>query len=86
MVGKVTVDPRERATPVADPAIIEARSRRNGRLIDAKRVIGSFDYAAAIRLRGVLNDAGSRGRPRLVCSNCGVTLFPASSARAGVSR
>lgn len=79
MGGNVTVDPRERATPVDDPAIVEARSRRTGRLLDAKRLIRSFDYAAAIRLRGVLKDAASRGRPRLVCPMCGVTLFLASS-------
>lgn len=81
MGGNVTIDPRERATPVDDPAIIEARSRRTGRLLDAKRLIGSFDYAAAIRLRGVLKDAASRGWPRLVCPMCGVTLFLASSMR-----
>ncbi|GLI99539.1 DUF6035 family protein [Sphingobium sp. BS19] len=81
MGGNVTVDPRERATPVDDPAIIEARSRRTGRLLDAKRLIRSFDYAAAIRLRGILKDAASRGRPRLVCPMCGVTLFLASSMR-----
>ncbi len=81
MGGNVTVDPRERATPVDDPAIIEARSLRTGRLLDAKRLIGSFDYAAAIRLRGVLKNAASRGRPRLVCPMCGVTLFLASSMR-----
>jgi len=79
--GNVTVDPRERAALVDDPAIIEARSRRTGRLLDAKRLIGSFDYAEAIRLRGVLKDAASRGRPRLVCPMCGVTLFLASSTR-----
>ncbi len=81
MGGNVTIDPRARATPVDDPAIIEARSLRTGRLLDAKRLIGSFDYAAAIRLRGVLKDAASRGRPRLVCPMCGVTLFLASSMR-----
>lgn len=81
MGGNVTVDPRERATPVDEPAIIEARSRRTGRLVDAKRLIRSFDYAAAIRLRGILKDAASRGRPRLVCPMCGVTLFLASSMR-----
>lgn len=81
MGGNVTIDPRERATPVDDPAIIEARSRRTGRLLDAKRLIGSFDYASAIRLRGVLKNAASRGRPRLVCPMCGVTLFLASSMR-----
>ncbi len=81
MGGNVTVNPRERATPVDDPAIIEARSRRTGRLLDAKRLIRMFDYAAAIRLRGVLKDAASRGRPRLVCPMCGVTLFLASSMR-----
>jgi hypothetical protein len=79
MGGNVTIDPRERATPVDDPAIIEARSRRTGRLLDAKRLIRFFDYAAAIRLRGILKDAASRGRPRLVCPMCGVTLFLASS-------
>lgn len=46
----VTLDPRERATPVDDPANVEARSLRTGRLLDAKRLIGTFDYAAAIRL------------------------------------
>lgn len=79
MGGNVTVDPRERATPVDDPAIIEARSRRTGRLLDAKRLIGALDYAAAIRLRGILKEAASRGKPRLVCPMCGVTLFLASS-------
>lgn len=81
MGGNITVDPRERATPVDDPAIIEARSSRTGRLLDAKRLIRSFDYAAAIRLRGILKDAVSCGRPRLVCPMCGVTLFLASSMR-----
>lgn len=81
MGGNVTVDPRERATPVDDPAILEARSIRTGRLLDAKRLIGSFDYAAAIRLRGSLKEAATRGRPRLVCPMCGVTLFLASSMR-----
>ncbi len=81
MAGNVTVDPRERATPVDDPAIIEARSGRTGRLLDAKRLIRSFDYAAAIRLRGTLKDAASCGRSRLVCPMCGVTLFLASSMR-----
>ncbi len=81
MGGNVTVDPRERATPVDDPAINEARSLRTGRLLDAKRLIRSFDYAAAVRLRRVLKDAASRGRPRLVCPMCGVTLFLASSMR-----
>lgn len=79
MGGNVTVDPRERATPVDDPAITEARSLRTGRLLDAKRLIRSFHYDAAIRLRGVLKDAAGRGRPRLVCPMCGVTLFLASS-------
>ena len=79
MGGNVTVDPRKRATPVDDPAIVDARSRRTGRLLDAKRLIRSFDYAAAIRLRAVLKDAASRGRPRLLCPMCGVTLFLASS-------
>lgn len=81
MGGNVTVDPRERATPVGDPAINEARSLRTGRLLDATRLIRSFDYAGAIRLRGVLKDAANRGRPRLVCPMCGVTLFLASSMR-----
>jgi hypothetical protein len=79
MGGNVTVDPRERATPVVDPAIVEARSLRTGRLLDAKRLISSFPYSDAIRLRGVLKEAASRGRPRLVCPMCGVTLFLASS-------
>lgn len=79
MGGNVTVDPRQRATPVDDPAITEARSLRTGRLLDAKRLIRSFHYDAAIRLRGVLKDAAGRGRPRLVCPMCGVTLFLASS-------
>jgi hypothetical protein len=35
MGGNVTVDPRERATPIDDPAIVEARSLRTGRLLDA---------------------------------------------------
>lgn len=81
MSGNVTVGPRERATPVDDPAIIEARSLRTGRLLDAKRLIGSFHYAAAIHLRGLLKEASVRGRPRLVCPMCGVTLFLASSMR-----
>lgn len=81
MGGNVTVDPRERATPVDNPAMIEARSLHTGRPLDAKRLIGSFDYAAAIRLRGVVKDAASRGRPRLVCPICGITLFLASSTR-----
>lgn len=79
MGGNVTVDPRQRATPVDDPAITEARSLRTGRLLNAKRLIRSLHYDAAIRLRGVLKDAAGRGRPRLVCSMCGVTLFLASS-------
>lgn len=81
MGGNVTVNPRERATPVEDPAIHEARSLRTGRLLDAKRLIRSLDYAAAIRLRSVLKDAASSGRPRLVCPMCGVALFLASSTR-----
>jgi len=81
MGGNVTVNPRERATPVDDPTIIEARSRRTGRLLDAKRLIGALDYAAAIRLRGILKEAASRGKPRLACPMCGVTLFLASSMR-----
>ena len=79
MGSNVTVDPRDRATPVDDPAITEAHSLRTGRLLDAKRLIRSFDYAAAIRLRGALKDAAGRRRPRLVCPMCGVTLFLASS-------
>jgi hypothetical protein len=79
--GNVTVDPRERATPVDDPAILEARSVRTGRLLDAKRLIRSFSYAAAIRLRGFLKEAASRGHPRLICPMCGITLFLASSMR-----
>jgi hypothetical protein len=79
MSGNVTVDPRERATPVDDPAITEARSLRTGRLLNAKRLIRSFHYDAAIRLRGVLKDAAGQGRPRLVCPMCGVPLFLASS-------
>lgn len=79
MGGNVTVDPRDRATPVDNPAITEARSLRTGRLLDAKRLIRSFRYDAAIRLRGVLKDAAERGRPRLVCPMCGITLFLVSS-------
>ncbi len=79
MGGNITVDPRERATPVDDPAITEARNPRTGRLLNAKRLIRLFRYDAAIRLRGVLKDAADRGRPRLVCPMCGVTLFLASS-------
>ena len=89
MGGNVTVDPRERATAVDDPAIIEARSCRTGRLLDAERLIRSFDYAAAIRLSSILKDAASRGRPRLVgpefgseerSANVGSSVFTASPA------
>jgi hypothetical protein len=81
MVGNVTVNPRARATPVDDPAITEVRSLRTGRLLEAKRLIRLLDYGAAIRLRGVLKEAASEDRPRLVCPTCGVTLFLASSMR-----
>jgi hypothetical protein len=77
--GNVTIDPRDRARPVDDPAIAEARSARTGRLLDAKRLIGAFPYGAAIRLRELLKEASNRGRPRLICPTCGVTLFLASS-------
>lgn len=79
MGGNVTVDPRDRAKPVGDPAIAEARSARTGRLLDAKRLIRAFSYEAAIRLRELLKEAASKGQPRLICPICGVTLFLASS-------
>lgn len=79
MGGNVTIDPRDRAKPVDDPAIAEARSSRTGRLLDAKRLISAFPYEAAIRLRELLKEAANRGRPRLICPICGVTLFLASS-------
>jgi hypothetical protein len=64
--GNVTVDPRHRTTPADDPAITEAPSLQTGRLLDAKRLIRSFHYDGAIRLRSALKDAAGRGRPRLV--------------------
>ena len=81
MVGNITVNPRARATPVDNPAITEVRSRSTGRLLEAKRLIRLLDYGAAIRLRGMLKEAASEERPRLVCPTCGVTLFLASSMR-----
>lgn len=79
MRGNVTIAPRERATPVDDPAIPEARSLKTGRLLDAKRLIGAFPYDAAIRLRETLKESAIKGRPRLACPICGVTVFLASS-------
>jgi len=78
-MGNVTRAPREHATPVDDPAIPQARSRRTGRILDAKRLISAFPYEAAIRLREQLKIAAFAGNPRLICPMCGVTLFLASS-------
>lgn len=77
--GNVTVDPAASATAVANPEIKKVRTIRSGLILRAQQYIASQRYDRIIRVRNLIRDAITTGKPRVVCAICGVPVYLVSS-------